>query len=310
MQGIASTTLLEYIERKTGKPISELFDIIAGTSIGALQAVSLTVSNQHDAPRYSAADLMAILSNNFQKDLKVSLWRRVITLNGLLMPLINNQATVEDLREYFGQIQLSQLLSNVLIFGYDIRQHKTLFFYNRMRSSIKENFLVYQLLGGITAIPGVMYPQQVYSLNSEKNFLFCDPTLVINNPIMSALIYANKLYPKNPKILVFVGLGYEKPHATQHKDYGLLASLKDYIAMIFRNHNELLHLYIEELGENQLLGLSKQNIFYLDYKFPVGIGNPLDASQHNINGLRKTALTFIKENNKQLKNLIKSLGST
>jgi uncharacterized protein len=57
MRGVIPGILLTEIERRTGKPISELFDLIAGTSIGAVYALGLTIPDENGKPKWKAEDM-------------------------------------------------------------------------------------------------------------------------------------------------------------------------------------------------------------------------------------------------------------
>ena len=61
IRGIIPVTILASIEERTGKPISQLFDLIAGTSTGGILALGLTKPNSAGEPEYSAHDLCKLL---------------------------------------------------------------------------------------------------------------------------------------------------------------------------------------------------------------------------------------------------------
>jgi uncharacterized protein len=60
IRGIIPAIVLAEIERRTGKPIADSFDMIAGTSTGGILALGLTKPhNRHPSqPQYSASDLI------------------------------------------------------------------------------------------------------------------------------------------------------------------------------------------------------------------------------------------------------------
>ena len=57
IRGIIPATVLMEIERQTGKPAAQLFDLIAGTSTGGILAVGLVKPGRTGAPEYTAASL-------------------------------------------------------------------------------------------------------------------------------------------------------------------------------------------------------------------------------------------------------------
>ena len=52
--------LLAWLERRTGQPVSKLFDIIAGTSTGGILALGLTRPNEAGQPAFSADEMVAL----------------------------------------------------------------------------------------------------------------------------------------------------------------------------------------------------------------------------------------------------------
>ena len=59
VHGLIELAALQYLEAKTGKATYELFDVISGTSTGAIIAVGLATPDKKGRPRFSAAELYA-----------------------------------------------------------------------------------------------------------------------------------------------------------------------------------------------------------------------------------------------------------
>src|ERR1700733_11471271 len=57
IRGLIPATILATIEQRTGQPIANLFDIIAGTSTGAILALGLTRPDQFGRPEFPAKGL-------------------------------------------------------------------------------------------------------------------------------------------------------------------------------------------------------------------------------------------------------------
>src|SRR6476646_6047412 len=67
IRGVIPAMLLTEIEKRTGRAIAELFDVIAGTSTGGILALGLTKHNSSGKPAYSAADLVHLYEAEGQK---------------------------------------------------------------------------------------------------------------------------------------------------------------------------------------------------------------------------------------------------
>ncbi|TMD99754.1 MAG: patatin, partial [Chloroflexi bacterium] len=58
IRGIIPATVLSEIERRTGRHVAELFDVIAGTSTGGILACGLTLPDSAGHPARTAAELV------------------------------------------------------------------------------------------------------------------------------------------------------------------------------------------------------------------------------------------------------------
>jgi patatin-like phospholipase/acyl hydrolase len=57
IRGMIPAMVMAEIERRTEKPISELFDLVAGSSTGGLLALAISTPGEDGQPRYTAAQL-------------------------------------------------------------------------------------------------------------------------------------------------------------------------------------------------------------------------------------------------------------
>jgi patatin-like phospholipase/acyl hydrolase len=60
IRGIIPAMVLAEIEERTGKPIAEMFDLIAGTSTGGILALGLAMPEDGGRPRYTASELIEL----------------------------------------------------------------------------------------------------------------------------------------------------------------------------------------------------------------------------------------------------------
>jgi patatin-like phospholipase/acyl hydrolase len=60
IRGIIPAIVLAEIERRTGRPTSRLFDLMAGTSTGGILALGLIKPAQGGGPEYSAKKLIEL----------------------------------------------------------------------------------------------------------------------------------------------------------------------------------------------------------------------------------------------------------
>ena len=60
IRGIIPALVLREIERRTEKKISEVFDLVAGTSTGGILALGLSKDDGHGNAEFSANDLASL----------------------------------------------------------------------------------------------------------------------------------------------------------------------------------------------------------------------------------------------------------
>ena len=69
--------LLDEMERRTGKPISDLFDLVATMSTGGILALGLVAPGENNKSRYRARDLLKIYEERGRDVFKKSGWRHI-----------------------------------------------------------------------------------------------------------------------------------------------------------------------------------------------------------------------------------------
>ena len=125
---------------------------------------------------------------------------------------------------------------------------------------------------------------------------------------MAALIYANKMYPNNEKIIVFVGLGIYKQEENTDFYNGLIGGASEYLTIMRSgSQDKLFKLYIDELEAANKLGLKGGDAYYINEPLNVNIGSSLDTSPENIQKLEGFANWVILKKKPELMTLIKRL---
>src|SRR3989338_6601734 len=69
VKGIIPAVILHNITTRAGRPVTELFDYIIGTSVGGIIATALTIPKGLDnkTPRYTTQDILDMLLNDAKK---------------------------------------------------------------------------------------------------------------------------------------------------------------------------------------------------------------------------------------------------
>jgi patatin-like phospholipase/acyl hydrolase len=77
IRGLIPAMVLAEIERRTGKRIAEMFDLVAGTSTGGILALGVTKPGQDGKPEYSAKKLIDLYETEGGKIFSIPVWHRI-----------------------------------------------------------------------------------------------------------------------------------------------------------------------------------------------------------------------------------------
>src|SRR5260370_14802556 len=80
IRGIIPAVVLAEIERRTNRPIAELFHLVAGTSTGGILAVGLTVPGADGKPKYTAQDMIDLYVKHGAEIFTKVWWRPAVSL--------------------------------------------------------------------------------------------------------------------------------------------------------------------------------------------------------------------------------------
>jgi hypothetical protein len=191
IRGIIPIILLMEIERRTGKRIHEIFDLIVGTSTGGIIALMLTKPNP--VPLSSMLQLYIGQKGKkiFQKRLFKVPWSDV---------KFKSENIESVLQEVFEGYDISQCIKPTVITTYDTATASATFFasYNERF----KNFKMWECARATSAAPTYFEPFEF------NNMVCLDGGLFANNPALFGLVEAQKYYGKNEKFdIVSLGTG-------------------------------------------------------------------------------------------------------
>lgn len=128
IRGLIPALVLAGIERRSGRPIANSVDLIAGTSTGGILACALTVPEPIDAgrPRYSAQELVGLYDAEGPEIFSRTLWRRIQTAWGALDERYANAGLRDALQRRLGEVPLSGIVpgTEILLTAYDLERRK------------------------------------------------------------------------------------------------------------------------------------------------------------------------------------------
>ena len=210
IRGIIPATVAAQLEKNTGRPISQLFDLVAGTSTGGVLALGLTKPDAAGRPAFSAQAMADLYSSEGAKIFGRSLWYKILALGNFTLQKYPSQGLESVLQQYFGDTTLAQATTNVLVTSYEIEKSFPFFFRSSTaQSKPAYDFLMRDVARATSAAPTYFEPVQVKSTNptsTNELYTLIDGGVYANNPAACALVEARATFPNAENFLV-VSLG-------------------------------------------------------------------------------------------------------
>lgn len=317
IRGIIPAMVLAEIERRTGKPVCELFDLIAGTSTGGILALGLTKPRPDDLsrPQYAAKDLLRLYETEGHRIFSTSLLHRMFSLGNILDKKYLSEPFDEVLAEFFGEAKLSEALTPVIIPSYEI-ELRTAFFFKSQNAKGKTtppgkkredyDFLMRDVARATSSAPTYFEPELIREgllpecINKEgaddapveeDAYTLIDGGTYANNPAMCAVaeaISATK-FKCNLSDLFMVSLGtgeQKRPiNYREAKGWGVLGWAQPILSVVFHGVSDTVN-YQTNLILNEQGGRKRHH--RLQIQLDKGNGISLDDT-------RPAAIQFLKE---------------
>lgn len=202
LRGIIPIQFLKEVRRRTGKPISESFDLIAGTSTGGILAAALNIPDpkQPRRPLYELEEIEDFYIRHGKEIFPVKktfVGRKAAWVRKYFRPQFSAGGLDNTLSRYFGTRKFADLLHPVLITSYDAKHGEPLLFSSRFVNRGSDGFHrvrnidVTQLCRATSAAP-TYFP--AYELNfangAGANYspVCIDGGIYINNPALAAVL--------------------------------------------------------------------------------------------------------------------------
>lgn len=346
IRGLVPAMMLAEIERRTGKPVSELFDLIAGTSTGGILSLGLTRPNADGKPTFSAEELIEIYERKGDQIFHTSFVNNLSSLWGVLDEKYESAGLEQLLTEYFGDTKISEALTDILITSYDIHVHRPWFFKSRRaRRDPEQDFLMRNVARSTSAAPTFFEPNQLIKTiqNEKRAASLIDGGVMANNPSMCAFAEAKVMLSESAATAREASPAPEAPRtrsmASLYEEEKVAASLGDNERMLVASigtgeYNEEIAFqrakkwgmigWVQPLIDIMFIGASYTIDFQLQQLLPETPGGAQryfrfqsaiekisvdmdNVSPENIAALKRTGQQMIKEQSEELDKLCKQL---
>lgn len=199
IRGIIPAIWLMNIEKKTQRPISELFDMVAGTSTGGILAAALTIPNSYQRPTYTAVDV----ANIYFKERYRIFYQPSSSIGTLMSPKYGAEGITNVIKKYCLEQTIKDQLNELFITSIDEKRNYTPYFFTRKkaREDVTWNYTLKDILRATSAAPTFFPPHRL----GDKSFI--DGGVKFNNLAMEAYQYAKNKLKKFDIFMLSLGTG-------------------------------------------------------------------------------------------------------
>lgn len=305
VRGLIPALILAEVERRCGKPISRLFDVIAGTSNGAVMTMLLTRPRPH-----SASDVVGIYSDHSREFFSRSFLHKLTSLDGWLRPKYPARPIESTLKKYIGETaELRDALTEVVACAYSLRARwprVELFSRQAARSRPGSNFKMWEVARASCAAPGYFPGPTITSTDGRRVIHPIDGGVYANDPAVVGLCHAMSLEVDRESLvdgsvnhlLLSVGTGFhDQPILPDHsRSWGLIGWAPRLIDVMFEGQADLATREIQEL-------LSSARSRRRQWRLQVGLSRAYaldDVSPENIAFLRESTGRFVADHSAEI----------
>lgn len=180
IRGIVPAVVLAELEDRVGRPVGEVFDLIAGTSTGGILACAT-------ARGIAAKDLVGLYRERGPQIFSRSALRRITSADGYLDERYDNVELRRALEDYFGDARLSDVAPEVFVTAYELHQRFAFFFRSsRARQRPDYDFTLVDVCMATAAAPTYFEPVAVTDVAGAGTYALVDGGVFATNPAMCA----------------------------------------------------------------------------------------------------------------------------
>lgn len=298
IRGIIPAMVLAQIEQMTSRPVSQLFDLISGTSTGGILSLLLTrPSDKNDnTPAYSASDIIDFYTESGRLIFSADILHKIVSMNGIADERYPYIGIESALKRYLGEYRLSSALTSVLIPSYEIGLRTPFFFksWNARKPGMENyDFTMWQVARAASAAPTYFEPCRIELDDAAEvdYYSLIDGGVFANNPAMCAYAEARALYGSDNVLMLSLGTGIltrSIPY-NQAKNWGLAMWAKPVLDIMFDGVSSTVDYQLKQL-------LPADNYYRIQASLAeLGNDDMDDAGKENIHELKLLGQRLIEE---------------
>ena len=304
IRGIIPAIVLAELERATGRPVADTFDLIAGTSTGGILALALTMKGDDGRPRWSADEMIGLYEEQGPNIFDRSIWDRIRSVEGLLDEKYPPEGMETAFATYLGDARLSEALTEVLVTAYEIEQRTTYFFKSaKARADERDDFPIREAAQATSAAPTYFEPVRIERGHGRPDLALVDGGVFANNPAMCA--YAEALKDEGDDEITLLSLGTgELTRALPYedaKDWGLAEWAKPIIDVVFDGVSDATDHHLEQI-------LGRDRYFRFQTRLDRARDDMDDASEGNLHLLEQEAEELLRDERDRFDEVVAALA--
>lgn len=301
IRGVVTLVWLAELEKQLDNPLHTYFDLIIGTSTGAIIGCGLSSG-------YDASTMLDMYIENGKYIFdggKNRLWNKICRFfsDGLSSPSYSGEGLRLVMDKVFGKKTLKDLNKPTMVTSYNLRTGKPLIF--KSFNNDHENLSIAQVCKASASAP-TFFPAEIMKINGEECPIL-DGGVVSNNPSLCGLAEAFRLYGTNCDNLLLSSFGtgeaIREVSTEESQEWGKLEWAIPIIDVLFDGSSAVSDYICNKV-------LSKEN--YYRFQTEIGDDNMSDmdnCDQENMNNLYFLAMDYLKNGGyKKIKELAKRLS--
>jgi uncharacterized protein len=285
--------VLADLERRAGRRIFELFDLISGTSTGGILACALCAPDP-----LPAEQLVGLYVDEGPSIFDRSLFQRIRSADGLLDEKYDAGPLDRALKRFLSDKRLADTKPDLIIPAYDMHDPGPYFFKSRKaRDTPGEDVPLSVVARATAAAPTYFEPLEL------GDRALVDGGVVAGNPAMCAFAEVLRFHPAAEVTLVSLGTGQRTRKRTfaDVRDWGLLEWARPILDVVFDGVSDAVDYQLTQV-------LPEGHYWRLQVELTHASDHLDDASEENLKALRGQAEELIAARAADLDAIAKALA--
>jgi uncharacterized protein len=292
IRGLIPALVLAELERRAGRRVYELFDLIAGTSTGGILACALCAPNP-----FPAEEVAAIYEEEGPAIFDRSVWQRFRSAEGLLDEKYEAGALDRALERFLAGKRLAETVPELIVPTYDMSEPGPFFFKTRnARERPADDVPLTVVARATSAAPTYFEPLPVAAR------VLVDGGVFAVNPAMSAFAEVLRFHPSADVVLLSLGTGQRtrSRRFADVDDWGLVEWARPILDVVFDGISDAVDYQLRHV-------LGGERYWRLQVELTRASDDLDDASPENLAELRRHAEELIAERTGDLDAVVASL---